>query len=58
MITLYSQGENVLNAAKMFEQNNLMDEKVRREPVRSSVHAFSQLSIMTHEKYQVLLKAK
>merc|ERR1712227_1015820 len=29
-----NQGENVLNAAKMFEQNNLMDEKVRREPVR------------------------
>merc|ERR1712203_505003 len=29
-----NQGENVLNAAKMFEQNNQSEQNVRREPLR------------------------
>ena len=34
------QGENVLNAAKMFEQNNQSEQNVRREPLRSRVQHF------------------
>ena len=37
-----NQGDNVLNAAKMFEQNSQTEERVAREPVRSRVLTFPE----------------
>ena len=44
----YIQGENVLNAAKMFEQNN--QSEPRREPVRSKVQHFIYSSEKLRER--------
>ena len=44
-----NQGDNVLNAAKMFEQNSQTEERVAREPVRSRVLTFPKTNCTDHQ---------